>query len=70
MQEIKIYKSSGKAIKLILISSVFVAGGFFILFNNKEDTAAAWFCICFFGLCLLVGLFQLLDRRPQILSIG
>jgi hypothetical protein len=65
--DIKLYKSPWRAIKLILLCSVFVIGGLFML--TKTDTPKwVWYLnIGFFGLGYPVGLFHLLDRRPQII---
>jgi len=65
--DIKLYKSPWRAIKLILLCSIFVIGGVFML--TKTDTPK-WVCylnIGFFGLGYPVWLFHLLDRRPQII---
>lgn len=67
MMEYKIYKSRSKAIKLLAVSSLFVAVGLFILQAGKASPAMAWVTIVFFGLGIAMGLFQLLDRRPQII---
>ncbi|WP_417942995.1 STM3941 family protein [Flavobacterium sp. RS13.1] len=64
MQEIKLYKSLYKAIILLLGSTAFVVIGFFI---KAENPFIAWLCIGFFGLGIFVGLFNLFDRRPQII---
>jgi len=65
--EIKLYKSPWRAIKLILLCSIFVVGGYFILMDTDSPKWIGWFNICFFGLGYPVGLFHLLDRRPQII---
>jgi hypothetical protein len=67
MIEYKIYKSPLKAIKLILLSSLFVFAGIFMLHQTDAPKFIAWLCILFFGLGYPLGLFQLLDRRPQII---
>ena len=67
MTEIKLYKSPWRAIKLILLCSVFVVGGYFMLNDTDAPKWAAWLNICFFGLGFPVGLFHLFDRRPQII---
>jgi hypothetical protein len=67
MMEYKIYKSPWKAIKLLVGCSLFVAAGIFILTAGKANPAMAWLTIIFFGLGIPLGLFQLLDRRPQII---
>ena len=67
MTEYKIYKSRWKAIKLLAVCSLFVAAGFFILSAGKASPVGAWLTISFFGLGIPISLFQLLDRRPQII---
>ncbi|OGX85821.1 hypothetical protein BEN48_14040 [Hymenobacter glacialis] len=34
---------------------------------GSTDYIMAWLCICFFGLGIPVGLYQIFDRRPQII---
>ena len=65
--DIKLYKSPWRAIKLILLCSIFVFGGIFLLTNTDSPKWVAWLNIGFFGLGYPVGLFHLLDRRPQII---
>ncbi|AHJ96127.1 STM3941 family protein [Hymenobacter swuensis] len=65
--EIKLYKSPWRAVKLLLGSSAFVALGTFLLRQPGTPSWVAWACIGFFGLGIPGGLFQLLDRRPQII---
>ena len=67
MVEYKLYKSRSKAAKLLLLSSVFVFLGIFLLNQPQTSKFMAWTCILFFGLGVALGLFQLLDRRPQII---
>ena len=67
MTEYKIYKSPWKAIKLLAGCSLFVAAGFFILSAGKANPVGAWLCSGFFGLGIPISLYQLLDRRPQII---
>jgi len=67
MLEYKIYKSPWKVIKPILLCLLFVLLGIFILNRPDPPTVLAWLTILLCGLALLVGLFHLLDRRPQII---
>ena len=70
MQGIIFYKSSSKALKIILLSFPFIAIGYwFILFESSGSFQyiLGWFSVCFFGLCFPVGLFQLFDKRPQVI---
>ncbi len=64
--EYKIYKSPWKAIRLMLLCSIFVVPGIFF-HSSSENQWIEWMCICFFSLGYLVGIYQLLDRRPQII---
>jgi len=66
MKEIKLYKSPWRAVKLILLCSIFVALGLWGILTDMP-TWIAWLNIGFFGLGYPVGLFHLFDRRPQII---
>ncbi|UOQ99323.1 hypothetical protein MUN81_07440 [Hymenobacter sp. 5317J-9] len=67
MQEFRLYKSPGKALKLLVGCAAFVAIGCLMLGRPDAPRWVAWASIGFFGIGLLVSLFQLLDRRPQII---
>jgi len=67
MTEIKLYKSPWRAIKLMLLCSIFVAIGILGITIGDMPAWAAWLNIGFFGLGYPVGLFSLFDRRPQII---
>lgn len=67
MTDIKLYKSPWRAIKLMLLCSIFVVGGYIIVTGTDTPKWIGWFNICFFGLGYPVGLFHLFDRRPQII---
>lgn len=70
MAELKFYKSSSKAVKLIAISSLFVAIGISFIIEYKTGTSKntmGWFGTCFFGLGIPIGIYQLFDRRAQII---
>ena len=67
MKEIKLYKSPWRAIKLILLCSIFVALGLWGVLTGQMPNWVAWLNIGFFGLGYPVGLFHLFDRRPQII---
>ena len=64
--EIKLYKSPKRAIKLILVSSVFVVGALFFLATVDAPTWAWYLSIGVYGLVYPVQLFHIFDRRPQI----
>lgn len=65
--DIKLYKSPWRAIKLILLCSIFVVVGIFIVTSADTPKWPGWLNIFFFGLGYPVGLFHLMDRRPQII---
>lgn len=67
--QILIYKKPIKAVKIILLSAPFVAIGIWMLRTNVSfyDNVMAYASIVFFGFGILVGLFHMLDRRPQII---
>lgn len=67
MKEYALYKSRPKAVKLLLLSCLFVVTGIFLLNQPNTSKFGAWSCILFFGMGIPMGLFQLLDRRPQII---
>lgn len=69
MTEIKLYKSPLRAIKLLLISSIFVPAVIWSLTSTNSHTPkwVNWMIICFSGLGYAVGFFHLFDRRPQII---
>lgn len=61
-----VYASCRKALFLFFGSSVFVVALFFISLK-KAQPWDIWLCGAFFGLCMLVGLYRLLDRRPKLI---
>ncbi len=67
MNEIKLYKSPLRAVKLILLCSIFVAIGLWGIKAGNMPAWMAWWSIGFFGIGYPVGLFHLFDRRPQII---
>lgn len=67
MPELLLYKRRGKALWLLLGSATFVALGIWLLSLPDAPALVAWLCICFFGLGLPISIFQLADRRPQII---
>ena len=67
MVEIKLYKSPLKSLKLFVIASAFVILGIWLLLKADDSRIISIMTILFFGLGLLIGLFNLLDRRPQII---
>jgi hypothetical protein len=67
MTEFRLYKSRWKALRLLLACAAFVAVGCFLLVRGASPPWGPWVCIGFFGLGLPISIFQLLDRRPQII---
>ena len=67
MTEFRLYKSRWKALRLLLGCAVFVAMGIVLVARGSTPPWGAWACIGFFGLGVPVSIFQLLDRRPQII---
>ena len=67
MIEFKLYKSPLKAIKLILLCSIFVFCGIWLVTSTDALAWVGWLNIGFFGLGYPIGLYQLLVRRPQII---
>ena len=67
MPEIKLYKSSIKSLRLVFLTSSFVACGVFILLKTNNSKVMSILLILFFGAGLLIGLFNMLDIRPQII---
>jgi hypothetical protein len=69
MYEIKVYKSKWKAIKLILLTLPFVIIALYDILTHsmKLPRVLDWFFLCFFGLGIAIGLFNLFDRRPEII---
>lgn len=65
--DIKLYKSPWKALLLLAACLLFVALGIWLLRDPEIERFWAWCCIGFFGLGIPVSLFNLFDRRPQII---
>ncbi|MFN5982104.1 MAG: STM3941 family protein [Fluviicola sp.] len=68
--QVKLYKKPIKGLKLFLVSLFFVSLGCWLLISDSvksKDIFIAWLTISFFGLGLLVGIYQTFDRRPQII---
>jgi hypothetical protein len=71
MQEINIYKSRWQAIRLMLLCSIFVVPGIWMVSTNGGNWLV-WPSILFFSMGYPFGLYNLLDSRPQIIlnSVG
>ncbi len=67
--EIKLYKSKRKALKLFLLSAPLFAGGIWMIVrddSSQTDLIMGWIGTCLFGLAIPVGIYHLLDKRPQV----
>lgn len=67
MSEIRIYKSVAQGLKLISLSSVFVVPSVYFLIQGEDDALLWWVSLFFFSLGYPIGLYLILDRRPQII---
>jgi hypothetical protein len=70
MTEIKLYKSKKKALKLFLLAAPLIAAGIWMIVvegGSETDRIMGWIGTCFFGLAIPIGLFHLLDNRPQVI---
>ncbi len=67
MKEIKLYKSPIKSLRLFFLSSIFVIPSAWIIITDSKPDNSFWFCLCFFGIGFLLSLFNILDRRAQII---
>jgi len=70
MIEAKLYKTTLKGLKIFALTIPFVVIGIWMITKadgSLTDRITGWFVTLFFGLGIPVGLFQLLDRRPQII---
>ncbi|CAM4442031.1 STM3941 family protein [Paenibacillus tarimensis] len=73
-REIVEYPSTGKLLKLLLASLVFVALGavFIVVGTSEEDrslgmTLAGIVTVAFFGACLLYFVYRLINRKPSLI---
>jgi len=70
MLEIKLYKSQRKAIRLLILSILFVAIGIWLVSTNESNlkhSIIGILCCCFFSLGVLVAFINLFDKRPQLI---
>lgn len=70
MIEIKIYKTTWKALKLFALTIPFIVIGVWVITrveSSMTDKIMGWFGVIFFGLGIPIGFFHLFDRRPQII---
>jgi hypothetical protein len=66
MKEIKLYKSPIKSIRLLFLSSLLVLINVWLLYEG-ENSKIYWFGLFLFGIGFIIGMFNVLDRRPQII---
>ncbi|GEM55714.1 hypothetical protein B0A58_16110 [Flavobacterium branchiophilum NBRC 15030 = ATCC 35035] len=69
MTELKLYKSNSKGFKILAMSLPFVSIGIWMIAENHNGTFdfyMGWFITSFFGLGILIIIFNFLDKRPQI----
>lgn len=64
--EYKLYKSRRKALVLLFGSALFVAPPL-VMSLKKPLPGHLWLGVGFFGLGMLLGLYSLLDKKPQII---
>ncbi len=74
MKEIKVYDSVWYILKIIFGCLLFVVGGYFMIINTEEYLQerffiklVGWLSISFFGLGLLVGVYKLVAKKPQLI---
>jgi hypothetical protein len=65
--EVKLYKSPLRALKLIMLCSVFVGGGIYLIMKSHALPVVGWLNIGLFGLGYPLSLYHLFDRRPQVI---
>lgn len=59
-----IHNGLGKNLKMLALNLIFVAIGIWMIVDG--DGWSGWFVSVFFGLCALVLIWALLDRRPRL----
>jgi hypothetical protein len=69
MIELKFYKSVWLALLLIIMPLPFVSFSLYRIIEHIDTGSLTlyWFSLCFFGLGIPLGIFNLFDRRPQII---
>lgn len=65
-EQYAVYNSRRKCFFPVFVSSVFVIA-LLLLSLKKTPPWHIWLCGSFFGLCMIVGLYTLLDRRPKLI---
>jgi hypothetical protein len=70
MDEIKLYKSKRKALRIFLLATPLIAAAIWMILrveSSNVDRIMGWIGTLFFGFAVFVGVFHLLDKRPQII---
>lgn len=70
MTELKLYKSNSKGIKILALSLPLILIGIWMISekqNGTFDYYMGWFIVSLFGLGIPISIFNLLDKRPQII---
>ena len=73
MTEVKLYTSPLKGLKIFAFTIPFVIMGICMINKDSGEIGntvyhiIGWLCVCFFGLGIPIGFFQVFDRRPQII---
>lgn len=67
MKEIKLYKSPIKSLRLFFLSSIFVIPSLYFILTEKNFKSSYLLVLGFFGIGFLLSLFNIIDRRVQII---
>jgi hypothetical protein len=67
MKEIKLYKSPAKLLLPLVFSCAFIWGSLWLMGAKGTPKILCWFSACCFGLAFFQALFNITDRRPQII---
>jgi hypothetical protein len=70
MKEIRLYNTAWKGLILILIALAFVAVGIWMISREPYGSTKyvmGWIGSCLFGLGIPIGIFNIFDKRPQLI---
>lgn len=67
MKDIKLYKSPIKSLRLLFLSSIFVIPSLYFILVEKDSKNTFVYSLCFFGIGFLLSIFNILDKRVQII---
>lgn len=70
MFEIRLYKSRRKSLVLLLISTILTSATVFVLYKDINHSVLIYIGLILFGPVVIIGLFNLVDQRPQIIING